>query len=96
MESIGRSVNSALQLSKRGGGVAFLMTNLREQGAPIKLIENQSSGVVPVMKMLEDAFSYANQLGAGKAPVPSICMLITLILCVFLILSVKMQMKNTD
>ncbi len=66
MESIGRSVNSALQLSKCGGGVAFLMTNLREQGAPIKLIENQSSGVVPVMKMLEDAFSYANQLGARQ------------------------------
>ncbi|MEX0424979.1 class 1b ribonucleoside-diphosphate reductase subunit alpha [Providencia rettgeri] len=66
MESIGRSVNSALQLSKRGGGVAFLMTNLREQGAPIKLIENQSSGVVPIMKMLEDAFSYANQLGARQ------------------------------
>ncbi|MBQ0326855.1 class 1b ribonucleoside-diphosphate reductase subunit alpha [Providencia rettgeri] len=66
MESIGRSVNSALQLSKRGGGVAFLMSNLREQGAPIKLIENQSSGVVPVMKMLEDAFSYANQLGARQ------------------------------
>ncbi|SPY76826.1 class 1b ribonucleoside-diphosphate reductase subunit alpha [Providencia rustigianii] len=66
MESIGRSVNSALQLSKRGGGVAFLMTNLREQGAPIKHIENQSSGVVPVMKMLEDAFSYANQLGARQ------------------------------
>ncbi|EJD6477132.1 class 1b ribonucleoside-diphosphate reductase subunit alpha [Providencia rettgeri] len=66
MESIGRSVNSALQLSKRGGGVAFLMTNLREQGSPIKLIENQSSGVVPVMKMLEDAFSYANQLGARQ------------------------------
>lgn len=66
MESIGRSVNSALQLSKRGGGVAFLLTNLRESGAPIKLIENQSSGVVPVMKMLEDAFSYANQLGARQ------------------------------
>lgn len=66
MESIGRSVNSALQLSKRGGGVAFLLTNLREAGAPIKRIENQSSGVVPVMKMLEDAFSYANQLGARQ------------------------------
>ncbi|HAS8352863.1 TPA: class 1b ribonucleoside-diphosphate reductase subunit alpha [Vibrio vulnificus] len=66
MESIGRSVNSALQLSKRGGGVAFLLTNLRESGAPIKLIENQSSGVIPVMKMLEDAFSYANQLGARQ------------------------------
>ena len=66
MESIGRAVNSALQLSKRGGGVAFLLSNLREAGAPIKRIENQSSGGIPVMKMLEDAFSYANQLGARQ------------------------------
>jgi ribonucleoside-diphosphate reductase alpha chain len=66
MESIARAVNSSLQLSKRGGGVALNMTNLRELGAPIKKIENQSSGVIPVMKMLEDAFSYANQLGARQ------------------------------
>ena len=66
MESIGRAINSSLQLSKRGGGVALLLTNLREQGAPIKRIENQSSGVVPVMKLLEDSFSYANQLGARQ------------------------------
>jgi ribonucleoside-diphosphate reductase alpha chain len=66
MESIGKSITNALQLSKRGGGVAFLLSNLREQGAPIKMIENQSSGVVPVMKMFEDAFSYANQLGARQ------------------------------
>ncbi|WP_081194078.1 class 1b ribonucleoside-diphosphate reductase subunit alpha [Halomonas sp. BC1] len=66
MESIGRSINSALQLSKRGGGVAFLLTNIRESGAPIKRIENQSSGIIPIMKLLEDAFSYANQLGARQ------------------------------
>lgn len=66
MESIGRSINSALQLSKRGGGVALLLSNLREYGAPIKHIENQSSGVIPVMKLLEDSFSYANQLGARQ------------------------------
>ena len=66
MESIGRSINSALQLSKRGGGVAFNLTNLREYGAPIKQIQNQSSGVIPVMKLFEDSFSYANQLGARQ------------------------------
>jgi ribonucleoside-diphosphate reductase alpha chain len=66
MESIARAVNSSLQLSKRGGGVALNISNLRELGAPIKKIENQSSGVIPVMKMLEDAFSYANQLGARQ------------------------------
>lgn len=66
MESVGRSINSALQLSKRGGGVALMLTNLREAGAPIKGIENQSSGVIPIMKLLEDSFSYANQLGARQ------------------------------
>ena len=66
MESIARGINSALQLSKRGGGVALLLSNLREHGAPIKKIQNQSSGVIPVMKLLEDAFSYANQLGARQ------------------------------
>lgn len=63
MESIGRSISTSLQLSKRGGGVALCLTNLREAGAPIKGIVHQASGVVPVMKLLEDSFSYANQLG---------------------------------
>ncbi|WP_152659389.1 class 1b ribonucleoside-diphosphate reductase subunit alpha [Demequina salsinemoris] len=66
MESIGRSINSALQLSKRGGGVALSLSNIREAGAPIKHIENQSSGIIPVMKLLEDSFTYANQLGARQ------------------------------
>jgi ribonucleoside-diphosphate reductase alpha chain len=66
LNAIGRAVNSALQLSKRGGGVALNLSNLRAKGDPIKKIENQSSGVVPVMKILEDSFSYANQLGARQ------------------------------
>jgi len=66
MESIARAINSSLQLSKRGGGVGLNLTNIRELGAPIKKIQGQSSGIIPVMKMLEDAFSYANQLGARQ------------------------------
>ena len=66
MESISRGINSALQLSKRGGGVALNLSNVREYGAPIKNIEGQSSGIIPVMKLLEDSFSYANQLGARQ------------------------------
>ena len=66
MESIARAISSSLQLSKRGGGVGLNLTNLRELGAPIKKIENQSSGIIPVMKLLEDSFSYANQLGARQ------------------------------
>jgi ribonucleoside-diphosphate reductase alpha chain len=66
MESISRGINASLQLSKRGGGVALNLSNLRESGAPIKKIEGQSSGIIPVMKLLEDSFSYANQLGARQ------------------------------
>jgi ribonucleoside-diphosphate reductase alpha chain len=63
MESIARGVNAVLQLSKRGGGVAISLTNLREVGAPIKGMADQAAGVIPVAKMIEDAVSYANQLG---------------------------------
>src|SRR5690625_4973145 len=63
MESIGRGINSSLQLSKRGGGVGILLTNIRESGAPIQKVPNASSGIVPSRKLLEDPFSYANQLG---------------------------------
>ncbi|SUP61283.1 Ribonucleoside-diphosphate reductase subunit alpha 2 [Weissella viridescens] len=63
MNAIGRTINSALQLSKIGGGVGINLSNLREAGAPIKGIENAASGVVPVMKLLEDSFSYSNQMG---------------------------------
>lgn len=66
MESIGRVVVSALQLSKRGGGVGINVNNIREYGAPIKKIKGQSSGVIPVCKMLDDAFTYANQLGSRQ------------------------------
>ena len=63
MLSIGRAINSALQLSRMGGGVGTNLSNLRAAGDPIKKIENASSGVIPVMKLLEDSFSYSNQLG---------------------------------
>jgi len=63
MNSIGRTINSALQLSRIGGGVGITLSNLRESGSPIKGVENSSSGVLPVMKLLEDSFSYSNQLG---------------------------------
>ena len=66
MESIARGIHDSLQLSKNGGGVALLLSNIREEGAPIKGIENQSSGIIPIMKLLEDSFSYANQLGARQ------------------------------
>ena len=63
MNSIGRNINSALQLSRIGGGVGINLSNLRGAGAPFKGIHGAASGVVPVMKLLEDSFTYSNQLG---------------------------------
>lgn len=66
LSSIMRSVTDAAQLSKRGGGVALNLSNLRGKDDPIKGIPGAASGVIPVMKILEDTFSYANQLGARQ------------------------------
>lgn len=64
MNDIARAVNSSLQLSKIGGGVGLNLTNLRPAGAPIKGYEGLASGIVPVMKILENSFGYANQMGS--------------------------------
>lgn len=64
MNAIGRSINSALQLSKRGGGVGISLTDIRANNDPIKGVYGLADGIVPIMKMFEDAFSYANQGGA--------------------------------
>lgn len=66
MESIGEVIKGSLQLSKRGGGVGICLTNIREEGSPIKGVHGASSGIVPVMKILDDSFRYANQLGARQ------------------------------
>ncbi len=68
MESIARSINSALQLSGRGGGAFWQrFRTWCESGALTKKIQNQSSGVVPVMKLLEDSFRCANPAGRARA-----------------------------
>lgn len=66
LNSIGFHINTSMQLSKIGGGVALNLSKLRARGEAIKEIENAASGVVPVMKLLEDSFAYANQLGQRK------------------------------
>lgn len=66
LNSIGFNINTSMQLSKIGGGVALNLSKLRGMKESIKGIENAASGVVPVMKLLEDSFSYANQLGQRK------------------------------
>lgn len=39
------------------------LTALRARGETIKKVKGASSGVVPVMKLLEDTFNYVDQLG---------------------------------
>ena len=64
LEGIGYSQYASMKLSSFGGGVANNLSKLRARGDKIKGVENRSSGVLPVAKIYEDIFSYANQLGA--------------------------------
>ncbi|CAK1247073.1 Ribonucleotide reductase alpha subunit (NrdA) [Fructobacillus fructosus] len=66
MNSIGRIINSALQLSKMGGGVGINLSNVREAGAPVMGIANSAGGIVPIMKLLEDSFTFSSQVGARQ------------------------------
>ncbi|MDT7920827.1 MAG: class 1b ribonucleoside-diphosphate reductase subunit alpha [Meiothermus sp.] len=66
LNSIGYNLNAAMQLSKIGGGVALNLSRLRARGEPIKGVAHAAKGVVPVMKLLEDAFNYADQMGQRK------------------------------
>ncbi|WP_368263042.1 class 1b ribonucleoside-diphosphate reductase subunit alpha [Clostridium disporicum] len=63
LNSINYVLNTCAQLSKVGGGVAVDVTRLRGRNETIKGVENASSGVIPVLKLLEDTFAYVNQLG---------------------------------
>jgi len=63
MNSIAENIGYCLELSRLGGGVGVNLTDLRPLGDPIKGIMNRASGVMPVAKLLENAFSYSNQLG---------------------------------
>lgn len=63
LNSIGYSINSSMKLSSIGGGVALNLSKLRGRSEAIKGVEGRASGVLPIMKLLEDVFSYANQLG---------------------------------
>ncbi|MEG1311593.1 MAG: class 1b ribonucleoside-diphosphate reductase subunit alpha [Romboutsia sp.] len=65
-EGISYAVSSSSHLSKIGGGVALNLSKLRGSGEPIKDIDGAAGGVVGVSKMLEQSFSYFNQMGARQ------------------------------
>lgn len=63
LNGIGYAIDSAMKLSSIGGGVSFNLSKIRARGESIKDVEGRAGGVLPIMKILEDTFSYANQLG---------------------------------
>lgn len=66
LNSIQHILGTCMQLSKIGGGVAVNLSKLRGRGEPIKGVEGAAKGVMPVLKLMEDAFSYADQMGQRK------------------------------
>lgn len=65
-EGISYAVSSSNHLSKIGGGVALNLSRLRASKEPIKDIDGAAGGVVGVAKMLEQSFTYFNQMGARQ------------------------------
>jgi ribonucleoside-diphosphate reductase alpha chain len=66
LNSINYVLGTCMQLSKIGGGVAVNLSKLRGRGDPIKGVEGAAKGIMPVLKLMEDAFSYADQMGQRK------------------------------
>lgn len=69
LNGINMMESTAKQLSKIGGGVGIGLSKTRAKGESIKNIQNATSGVVPIMKSLDQAFRHINQMaqrdGAG-------------------------------
>lgn len=63
LNDISKAVDMSMQLSKVGGGVSLNLSKIRAKGEAIKGIENATKGVVGVMKLLDNAFRYADQMG---------------------------------
>lgn len=71
LNDISKAIDMSMQLSKLGGGVSLNLSKIRAKGESIKGIENATKGVVGVMKLLDHAFRYADQMGqrAGSGAV---------------------------
>ena len=63
LNDISRAIDISMQLSKLGGGVSLNLSKLRAKGEAIKDVENATKGVVGVMKLLDNAFRYADPMG---------------------------------
>ncbi|WP_077604087.1 ribonucleotide reductase N-terminal alpha domain-containing protein [Oceanobacillus sojae] len=55
--------STARQLSKRGGGISINLSKTRAKGESLMGYENVTSGVVPIMRNLDQSFRHINQAG---------------------------------
>ncbi|PRS16583.1 ribonucleotide-diphosphate reductase subunit alpha [Bacillus paralicheniformis] len=66
LNDISMASSTAKQLSKLGGGVSLNLSKIRAKGETIKGVENATKGVVGVMKILDNDFRYADQMGLRR------------------------------
>lgn len=55
--------STARQLSKKGGGISINLSKTRAKGESLMGYENVTSGVVPIMRNLDQSFRHINQAG---------------------------------
>ncbi len=71
LNSIIYNLGTSMHLSKLGGGIAVNVTNIRSRGESLRGVKGVTAGVMPVLKLLEDSFAFANKMdqrnGAGAA-----------------------------
>ena len=60
------NVQKAGQISKFAGGLGIYLGKIRATGAPSRKFKGASSGVLPVVKILNDVMIYVDQLGMRK------------------------------
>lgn len=63
LNDINMAESTAKQLSKIGGGISLNLSKTRAKGESLMGYEGVTSGVVPIMKSLDQAFRHINQAG---------------------------------
>ncbi|WP_333784029.1 ribonucleoside-diphosphate reductase subunit alpha [Thermocrinis sp.] len=60
------NIQKASQISKFAGGLGIYLGKIRATGAPIRKFKGASSGVIPIVRILNDVMVYVDQLGMRK------------------------------
>ncbi len=60
------NIKKAGMISKFAGGLGVYVGKIRATGAPIRKFKGASSGVIPVIKLINDTMTYVDQLGMRK------------------------------